>query len=131
MNDKSSVIKQTLWFALGILAGAIITVLVYLAINKFTMNVLMGALLGTLVSVGNFFFMCVSLTNATEGEVDAGAAINKARGGYLLRMAAIALILIVALKSGYFDTIATIVPLLLMRPVLMIEQFFMKSGDKK
>ena len=131
MNDRKSVIKQTLWFALGILAGVILMVLVYLAINKFTISVLIGGVVGTLVSVGNFFFMSVSLTNATEGEIDAGAAVNKARGGYVLRMLVIAGILILAIRSGYCDTIATVVPLLLVRPVLMVEQFFMKSGDKK
>ena len=67
--------------------------------------------------------MCVSLTNATESEIDATKAVAKARGGYMLRMLAIAALLIIAIKSGYCDVIATIVPLLLMRPVLMLEEF--------
>ena len=131
MNDRDSVLKQTLRFALGILIGVIVMLLVYLVISKFTVKVALGAAVGTLVAVGNFFFMCVSLTNATRSEVDAGAAVNKARGGYVLRLIAIAAILILALRSGYCDTIATVVPLLLVRPVLMLEEFFMKSGDKK
>ena len=131
MESRKSVIKQTLRFALGILGGAVITVLIYLAIGKFSAKVVIGAAVGTLISVGNFFFMCVSLINATESEIDSTRVVAKARGGYMLRMLAIAALLILAIKSGYCDVIATIVPLLLMRPVLMLEEFFGKNGDKK
>lgn len=131
MESRKSVIKQTLRFALGILSGAVITVLIYLAIGKFSAKVVIGAAVGTLISVGNFFFMCVSLINATESEIDSTRVVAKARGGYMLRMLAIAALLILAIKSGYCDVIATIVPLLLMRPVLMLEEFFGKNGDKK
>ena len=131
MNERDSVIKQTLRFALGILIGVIVMLFVYLVINKFTVKVALGAVVGTMVAVGNFFFMCVSLTNATRSEVDVGAAANKARGGYFLRLLTIAGILIIAIKSGYCDVLATTIPLLLVRPVLMLEEFFMKSGDKK
>ena len=131
MENRKTVINQTLRFALGIFIGALIMVLVYLAIGKLSAKVLIGAAVGTLISVGNFFFMCLSLTNAAEGELDATRVVAKARGGYMLRMLAIAALLIVAIKSGYCDVIATIVPLLLMRPVLMIEEFFGKNGDKK
>ncbi|MBE6543311.1 MAG: hypothetical protein E7675_02820 [Ruminococcaceae bacterium] len=131
MGSRKSVIKQTLRFGLGILVGVVIMVLVYLAIGKLSAKVFVGAAAGTVISVGNFFFMCVSLTNATESEIDATKAVAKARGGYMLRMLAIAALLIIAIKSGYCDVIATIVPLLLMRPVLMLEEFFVKNGDKK
>ena len=131
MNEKKSVLKQTLIFALGILAGSVIMVLVYLLLDKFTTGVIIGALVGTLVSVGNFFFMCISLTNTANSEVDPNVAANKARGGYVLRMLVVAVILVVAIKSGYCDTLATVIPLLLVRPVLMLEEFFIKNGDKK
>lgn len=131
MENRRSVITQTLKYAVGILIGVVLMVLIYFAIGKFSAAVFIGAAVGFVISVGNFFFMCLALTNAVDSTDDPAKASAKARGGYVLRMAAIALLLIVALKSGYCDTIATVVPLLLVRPVLMIIEFFGKSGDKK
>ena len=131
MNERNYVLRQTLWFGLGILAGTILMVLVFLAIGRFDLSVLIGAVVGTLVSVGNFFFMSVSLTNASNSETDPGAAANKAKGGYILRMLIVGAILVLGIKSGYCNVFATLIPLLFGRPVLMLEEFFLKNGDKK
>ena len=131
MNKSNPIIKQTLRYAFGVLIGVALMILIYFLIGKLNYRVSIGAAVGYLISVGNFFFMCVALTNSTNaGEDNPTLVVAKARGSYIIRMIVVALLLIVAIKSGFCDTIATIVPLLLMRPVLMVEEFLMKSGDK-
>ena len=131
MSNKNTVIKQTVRYTLGVLIGVAIMLLVYFALGKIDATVFIGAAVGSVISVGNFFFMCVSLTNATKTETEAARIVARARGGYLLRMIAVALLLVVAIKSGYCNIIATIVPLLLVRPILMRQEFFTKSGEEK
>ena len=50
------------------------------------------------------------------------------KGSYPIRMIAMAGILILCAKSGFFDVLALVLPLLFVRPILTIAEFFRKKG---
>ncbi|MBR2343595.1 MAG: hypothetical protein IKA64_05010 [Clostridia bacterium] len=149
-NDKSSAVRQALLLALGELLVLGIVVGVYLIIDKFTYSVLLGAALGALVGIFNFFFLTVSVNRAvdeylrlrgeremSEEELERFTAEhsarvqNAAKVSYIVRTVAMlgALVLAFAL-STHFDVLATAIPLLMYRPLMyFVEIFERKKGD--
>ena len=133
MNTKQFVLRETGMLAIGeaLCAGA--TVGVYAAIGSYDTAVLLGALVGLMMAVGNFFLMAVTAEAAADkamnDDVKGGKALVKtSQRARFLGMAALILVLA---KTGVCDPIAMVVPLLLARPVLMVVEFFRKAGDNK
>ena len=111
-----------------------IMVVVYVCIDRFTFPVLYGALLGSLVSIGNFAVMALSLMKAERAETVAKGQLQ-AQGKYVLRMLVLLGVLILALKSGYFSPLPTLLPLCFMRVAIYISQIcyhiFKKHHNKE
>ena len=90
-------------------------------------------LLGGLLSICNFFFMAVGASlaadRAEQQNVKGGTAL--VRMSFLLRYLVLFLILFAAAKSKRFDLLALVLPLVFVRPILMLGEFFRKSGEKR
>ena len=138
--------KLPLYETLAMIIGEIITSLivcaVFLIIKKFDLSVLSGVLLGSLVTVANFIFLMVFTNRAidkamaergegemSDDEVAEFTAKHQAniqaavKLSYVIRTLCIAASLVVAfLLDGVFNVIATIVPLLMFRPILTVSQ---------
>lgn len=120
---------------------------VFLIIKKFELNVLLGASLGAALTVLNFVALAIASTRAInraleargEGEMDDEAAAAFAKEhqaklqlvmtvSYIVRILSLLGALIVAfILSEVFNPIATAIPLLLFRPILMISQMILKK----
>lgn len=100
---------------------------VYAVIEKMTQQVIFGTFLGAAVSLLNYFVMILSLLKAEKSESPEKAQL-KARGNYILRMLVLVVVLVVALKFGPFDPLATLLPLILMRIALFIGSLMLKKG---
>lgn len=129
-ESRKYVLKETLLVALGEAAGIAIMFVVYALLGKFGIPVLLGGIVGAVLAVGNFFFMAVVATlaadKAQQQDVEGGKKLMK--GAYPIRLLVLAGILFLCGKSGYFDVIALVLPLIFVRPTLMIEEFFRKKG---
>lgn len=68
-------------------------------------------------------------TGAEQQNVKGGTAL--VRMSFLLRYLVLFLILFAAAKSGRFQVLALVLPLVFVRPILMLGEFFRKSGEKK
>lgn len=137
-----------------VIIGEIITSLiicgVYLIIDKFSLSVPLGALLGSAVTVFNFIFLIAS-TNRTidkimaergEGEMSeedaaefaakhAGALKASAKISYMVRMATLVGTLVLALLiKNVFSVIPTLMPLLMLRPLLTVAQLIKAKRGK-
>lgn len=97
--------------------GAVM-LLVYALIGRWSQKVLLGALLGTAAELLNFTVMTLSLLRAERAESSAKGQLA-ARGNYILRMVVLLAVLVAALVSGYFDPLATLLPLCFMRIALL------------
>ncbi len=131
---------ETAAMIIGELITSLIVCGVYLIIRKFDYTVALGALLGSLVTLANFLVLVITTGRAIdrameergEGEMnDEEAAAFTAKHkmrlqaaikiSYILRTATIAGALVLAFLLGsVFDVIATLVPLLMLRPILTV-----------
>lgn len=138
--------KLPLYETLAMIIGEVITSLivcaVFLIIQKFDLSVLSGVLLGSLVTVANFIFLMVFTNRAidkamaergdgemSDEEVAEFTAKHQAniqaavKFSYVVRTLCVAAALVVAfLLDGVFNVIATVVPLLMFRPILTVSQ---------
>ena len=130
-ESRKLVLKETALIAAGEVICVALMCLVYGLIGKFQLSVLLGGLVGLLVATGNFFALAVVATLAADkaeaGDPAAGQKLMKS--SYPIRLLVMALVLILCAKSGVFDVIALVLPLLFVRPILTIAEFFKKKGD--
>lgn len=133
MDSRKELYRQTLTVALGVALCAAVMVGVFALLGYFDMSVVWGAAVGSLIAIGNFFIMGMTTTLAAEK-----AANQDVKGGqaliqmsYIGRMALLLVILVVCGKSGLFNLIALVLPLVFVRPVLTAAEFFQKKGDNE
>lgn len=124
------VIIQVIKVAVCELVGTGIMIAAFLLLGKFSSKVLIGGMIGWLCSVAYFFMLSVSIANmvdkAANAEQDAKLAGKLVGAGSTMRLLAIAAIMIILIKSGICDPLATIIPLLFIRPSIMLLNFFTK-----
>ncbi|MBQ8359742.1 MAG: ATP synthase subunit I [Oscillospiraceae bacterium] len=130
MDSRKEVLKQTGILALGVLLLSSIMVAIFFALGQFQMNVLWGALLGSVVIVTNHFFLSLTVHRAADrsGQGDVAKAKNMIQTSSLIRLIAMGAALVIGVKLGC-NVIALALPLAFQRPVLMIMEFFGKKGD--
>ena len=146
MQIQPAVLKETRRIALGTGILSLIMIAVFLVIRQFDYTVILGALLGNLMAVGNFFLLALSVQKAAEqmngvklpplpetpeGEEapetsvspEAKQASKKMQLSYTLRLLGIAMIAVIAIKLPCFHSLAALIPLLFPRLVIFIMNF--------
>ena len=148
MNSNRTSLLEALYLAIGELAVSAAVALVYLAIGKFDITVLLGVALGSAVTVLNFLFLIVVLNKETDSFISArgdkemdeeeaakfakehGARIQSvSKLSFVIRSISMLICLILAFAlTEVFDVLATLIPLLCMRPILYVRELFRKKG---
>ena len=132
MDSRKYVFKETLTIAVGEAICVAVMLSVFALLGKFDRSVVLGGILGGLIAVGNFFFMAVGTALAADKaenqDVKGGQAVISS--SYTIRMIVMAVLLFAAVKSGFCNVFASVIPLVFVRPVLTLGEFFRKSGDK-
>lgn len=134
MNEsRKLVFKETAIVLIGQVLCVAVMYGVYALLGRFDTTVLLGGIVGGVLATLNFFLMAVGATlaadKAEEDNVKGGKAMIQS--SYLIRMVVLVVILFACAKSGWFDLIALLLPLVFVRPILSIGEFFRKSGDNK
>lgn len=133
MDSRKYVFKETLTVAIGEAICVAAMLGVFALLGKFDRTVLLGGIAGGFVAVANFFFMAVGTALAADKaenqDVKGGQAIISS--SYTIRLIVMAVVLFAVVKSGLGNVFATVIPLVFVRPVLTLGEFFRKSGDKK
>lgn len=131
MDSRKLVIKESMIVLLGVTLCSAAMVGIFALLGKFDSTVLLGALVGTVLAVLNFFFMAViammAADKAEKQNVKGGEALI--RGSYPMRMIVLFVVLFAFAKSGLCNPIALVVPLVFVRPTITIAEFFRKSGE--
>ena len=129
-ESRKIVLKETALIAIGELVCVALMCGVYALIGKFSLSVVLGGLVGLVLATGNFFFMAVAATLAADKaeaqDVEGGKKLMKS--SYPVRLLVLAVLLILCAKSGFFDVVALVLPLVFVRPVLTVAEFFRKKG---
>ena len=126
--------------AIGEVIVSAIVAIVFLCINMFTYAVILGAILGSALIIINFYALSISTTNALNraiAEVGGEAMEEEAAKefaarhqakiqtimtvSFIARMLSLAAALVVAfILKDIFNPLATAIPLLMFRPILMV-----------
>lgn len=129
-ESRKIVWKQTARITIGEVVCVALMCGVYALLHKLNLSVILGGLVGTVLAVGNFFFMAVIATLAADKaqaqDVEGGQKLMKS--SYPIRILLLAGLLVVCAWSGYFDILALALPLLFVRPIIMVFEFFGKKG---
>ena len=128
MESKKIVFRETAIIALGQLVCTGLMFAVFALLGKFDRSVLLGGVIGSVMTVANFFFMAVSTSIAADQAQEQDVARGKAtvKISFLLRHIILFIVLLAAAKSGLCNTIALIVPLVFVRPIITLGEFFRK-----
>ncbi len=128
-QENNTTLRSLLLVALGQLLLSGVMLAVYWALGYFSVKVLYSVAVGTGLSLLNFAVMGFFLLRAAKSENPNKAKLY-AGGTYGVRMIALLVILVLLLRTGHFDTLATLLPLCFVRISIFITEFFRKKGDK-
>lgn len=130
MDSRKIVYRQTGIVAIGQAVGIALMLAVYALLGRLDLSVVLGALVGCAIAVGNFFAMALIATVAADRaeaqDVEGGKKLLQT--SYPLRLLVLAGLLLACGWSGRFDPIALVLPLVFVRPALTAAEFFSKKG---
>ena len=146
MSNNST--KQIFGLAFGELIISAIVCLVYFLLKAFSYKVITGVALGSVVTVANFAFLTMSVNRAVDRylelrgsrEMDeeeaarftnehAMAVQNAAKTSFIIRTATMLAALAVAFLLEWFEPLATVIPLLMFRPLLYVLELIKRKGE--
>lgn len=130
MDSRKIVFKETAIVAEGELFCSAVMVGVFTAVGHFEMNVLWGALAGCSIMIINYFFMAMiaslAADRAEKGQTQQAKKMIQLSS--VTRLVLMGLALFIGIKLNA-NVIALVVPLLFVRPTLLVAEFFRKKGD--
>ena len=132
MDSRKIDIHETLVILIGEVLCTGVMFGVFALLGRFDRTVLIGGAVGALLTTANFFFMAVSTMIAADkaSEQDANGGKATVKISYLVRMVVLAVLLFAFAKSGLCHVVALVLPLVFVRPTILIAEFFRKSGEK-
>lgn len=132
MDFRRIVYKETAIAAIGEAICVFLMLAIFAMLGNFDKTVLLGGIIGGVLAVANFFFMAIGTSlaadKAEKQDIKGGHAVIKS--SYALRMLLLAALLFVCAKSGLCNAVSLVTPLLFVRPVLFLAEFFRRKGVK-
>lgn len=130
MDSRKKILKDTAVIALGEALCSAVMVGIFAALGYFSITVLVSALAGCFVITLNYLFMAITVSlaadRAAQGDVEQGKKMISLSS--TVRLVCMGIVLLVALKLGA-NAIALLLPLVFLRPILMLVEFFGKKVD--
>jgi len=132
MTVRKFILKETRIITIGECIGVAAMWGIYALLGHFDRTVLLGGIVGAVISVLNFFFMAISADMAADKAVNQDVKGGKKlmQSFMMTRMLVIFVVLIAFAKSGLCDPLAMVIPFVMVRPTITVAEFFRKAGDK-
>jgi len=129
METRKLVLHETAIVALGVAICLGIMYGIFALLGYFDLKVLIGGLVGSELALLNFFFMAVSVHAAADKALnkDVKGGKTQVRFSYTTRLIAMFLVLFAFAKSGIANPLASVLPLVFVRPVITVAEFFRKK----
>ena len=127
MKLDPTVKKETLYLIIGESIMTAVMLTVFLLFHKLSIPVLIGALAGAALAIGNFFAMCLMIQRAVEAEE--GDRAKMVRASHSTRLMVMALALVICLAVFKLDVLATLIPLLFPTVIQYIRGLTIKNED--
>ncbi len=130
MDTRKIILRETAVVAAGELICTAIMLGVFAALGCFSVGVVLSGLGGCAIMIVNYFFMAVTVSLAADkAQCDQVQQAQKmVQLSSVVRLAVMGAALFVGFRLGA-NPIALALPLLFVRPVLMLWEFLRKKGD--
>ena len=133
MDNRKYVFSQVSTVLIGELLLSALMVGVFAVLGYFDLSVVYGAAAGALIATINHLVLVLGVMAASEKaenqDVKGGQALVQM--SYFGRTIGLFLILVLCAKTGIFNLIALVIPLVFTRPILTITDHFNKKGGNE
>lgn len=132
MQKHRDILHQVTRLTIAMIICVGIMLGIYALLGIFTRSVLVGAVVGLLLSIGNFVSLSITVSNALDRAArdnDPQRAQLSIQTSSVIRLLVLAAIYILLFRAKLCDPIAALLPLLLAQGVLKLVEFF--RNDKE
>lgn len=132
MQKHKDILRQVGRFALALAICVAIMLIIYALLGAFTRSVLLGALAGLVLAIGNFVSLSITVSNAVDRAArdnDPQRAQLSIQASGVLRLLVLAVLYIVLFRAKVCDPVAALLPLLMAQVVLKLVEFFRKDDE--
>lgn len=133
MDPRKIVFQETAVVAAGEAICTAAMVGVFALLGYYDTEVLWGGIVGAFIAVLNFFLMamgtCIAADKAEAQNVAEGQKLIQL--SYMGRMIGLLVILVICAKTGIFNLLALVIPLVFVRPVLTVAEIINKKGGNQ
>lgn len=133
MFHNDDAIRQFFRVLLGEAVLILIMLGAYAILGRFSLKVVWGAVAGGTVAMGNFLALSAVVSRAADYAQrtgDAQKATLMVRGSAPVRLLVMAAVLIVLLRFGSLEPLATILPLVFVQLSITLTEYFRKDKNK-
>ena len=133
MDNRKYVFSQVVTIFIGELLLSALMVGVFALLGYFDKSVLFGAAAGSVIATSNHLVLVLGVlaasSKAEKQDVKGGQALVQM--SYFGRTIGLFLILVLCAKTGIFNLIALVIPLVFTCPILTITDHFNKKGGNE
>ena len=132
MQKNRDVLRQVGGLAVALLVCIAVMLAVYALLGRLDRLVLLGAVFGWILAVGNFLSLSIAVSNALYRAANGGSpqkAQLEIQTSSVVRPLVLALIYIVLFRAKVCDPVAALLPLLFAQVAIKVLEFF--RNDKK
>lgn len=130
MQNHRDIFQQVARLAVALLIGVVAMLAIYGVLGLFSFSVLLGAVLGYLLAMGNFVSLSITVSNALDRaaqDQNPQRAQLAIQSSSVIRLLILAVIYIFLFRSKLCDPLAALLPLLLAQVALKLVEFFRKD----
>ena len=132
MQKNRGVLRQVGGLAAALLVCIAVMLAVYALLGRLDRMVLLGALFGWLLAIGNFLSLSITVSNALDRAANGGSpqkAQLEIQTSSVVRPLVLAVIYIVLFRAKVCDPVAALLPLLFAQVAIKVFEFL--RNDKK
>lgn len=130
MQKHRDIFCQIARLAAVLLACVAVMLAVYGVLGFFSVKVLLGAIIGYLLAMGNFVSLSITVSNALDRaarDQEPQRAQLSIQSSSVIRLLVLAAIYILLFRAKVCDPLAALLPLLLAQAALKLVEFFRKD----
>lgn len=130
-KPQETVLRETKRIAVGVFSMLAIMLVVYAALGRFSLAVVLGGLIGALYAVLNFLLLGMTVQKVAEmREGNEELARMQMKSSYNMRMVIMILLIVVAFALPFVDGLACMIPMLFPRLTILVLQLTGKIKDE-
>ena len=130
-RPQETVLRETKRIAVGVFSMLAIMLVVYAALGRFSLAVVLGGLIGALYAVLNFLLLGMTVQKVAEmREGNEELARMQMKSSYNMRMVIMILLIVVAFALPFVDGLACMIPMLFPRLTIFVLQLTGKIKDE-